>query len=111
MKITRKTVLMIGSIPVVLVALAVILPNLPDRPLSAPNNTCINQLRVIDGAKQQWASKEQKTNGPVTWNDILPYLWRDPKSTEIPQCPKKGSYTLGSIGELPSCSIPGHKLP
>jgi hypothetical protein len=31
--------------------LGVIIPNLPDHPISAPNNTCIAQLRMIDGAK------------------------------------------------------------
>jgi len=111
MKITPKSALLTLSIPVVLIGLAVIIPNLANRPLSAPNNTCIMQLRQMDAAKQQWASVNHKTSDLVTWNDILPYLWRDPKSSNIPQCPKGGSYTLGSIGELPACSVEGHKIP
>ncbi len=111
MKMTYKTGLLILSIPVVLAALAVTIPNLPDRPVSAPKNTCINQLHLIKAAKAVWASENHKTNGPVTWNDIFPYLWREPRSTNIPQCPKGGSYTLGSIGELPTCSVEGHKIP
>jgi hypothetical protein len=111
MKITPKSALLVFSIPVVLIGLAVFVPNLADRPLSAPNNTCIHQLRVMDVAKRQWASENHKTSGPVTWSDVLPYLWRDPKVTAIPRCPKGGTYTLGSIGELPTCSVEGHKIP
>ncbi|MCX6928636.1 MAG: hypothetical protein NT154_36305 [Verrucomicrobia bacterium] len=111
MRITPKSALVTLSTAVVLISLAVIIPNLANRPLSAPNNTCIMQLHEIDAAKQQWASVNHKPSGPVTWSDILPYLWRDPKSTDIPRCPKGGSYTLGSIGELPTCSIEGHKVP
>ncbi len=111
MKTTSKTAFLILSIAVVLIGLGVIIPTLADRPLAAPNNTCIMQLRQIDGAKQQWASVNHETSGPVIWSDILPYLWRDPKSTNTPQCPKGGSYTLGSIGELPTCSVEGHRIP
>ena len=26
-------------------------------------------------------------------------------------CPQGGTYTIGSVGEKPTCSIPGHALP
>ena len=107
MKITTKTGLLIILIPILLFALAVILPKLPNRPLSAPNNTCINQLRQIDGAKQQWAFENHKTNGAVAWNDIRRYLWHE----KIPHCPKGGSYTLGKIEDWPTCTVEGHKIP
>lgn len=107
MKITTKTGLLILSVPVLLFAVGVIGSKLfSNYPESAPNNACINQLRLIDGAKRLWASENHRTNGPVAWNDILHYLSRE----KIPQCPKGGSYTLGGIGQLPTCTVEGHKL-
>jgi RNA polymerase sigma factor (sigma-70 family) len=74
-------------------------------------NACINNLRQIDGAKQQWALENNMspTNTP-TVEDVTPYLGRGPKG-EFPQCPSGGTYTLGSLTEAPTCSVPGHALP
>ena len=107
MKTTRKVGLLLLSVVLLWLAAGIILPSLPDRPISAPKNTCVNQLRLIDVAKRQWAIENRKTNGPVAWNDIFPYLW----TNAVPQCPKGGSYTLGPVGELPTCSVEGHKIP
>jgi hypothetical protein len=56
--------------------------------------------------------EHNKTNGAaVTWNDILPYTERGPVG-EIPRCPKGGVYTIGKVGDEPTCSIGGeHSLP
>lgn len=72
---------------------------------------CINNLRLIDSAKQQWAleNKKQTTDTP-TMEDLKPYLGRGPNG-ELPVCPSGGSYTVGTVGEPPKCSIPGHALP
>ena len=75
-------------------------------------DSCINHLRQIDAAKQQWALKNNKTNGPVTWNDVLPYMGRNTRKA-MPLCPQGGTYILGNIGDLPKCSSGGdhHTLP
>jgi hypothetical protein len=74
-------------------------------------NACINNLRQIDAAKQQWALEKNKTEAAVpTVQDIAPYLKLDANGN-IPGCPSGGTYTLNAVGELPSCSIPGHVLP
>jgi hypothetical protein len=74
-------------------------------------NACINHLRQIDAAKQQWALEKNKTADAVpTVADIEPYIKLD-ASGNIPGCPSGGAYTLNAVGELPSCSIPGHVLP
>jgi chromosome segregation ATPase len=71
-------------------------------------NTCINNLRQIDAAKQQWALEKNKTTDAVpTAQDLLPYL----KDGVFPVCPDGGTYTINAVGELPSCSITGHDLP
>jgi hypothetical protein len=70
-------------------------------------NACINNLRQIDGAIQQWALENQKSaNSPVTAQDITPYL-----KNGFPSCPAGGTYTLSTVGQMPTCSIPGHALP
>lgn len=69
---------------------------------------CINNLRLIDGAKQQWALEHQK--GPsalLTAADLTPYV----RSNTLPVCPAGGVYTLNPVSIPPICSIPGHTLP
>ena len=71
-------------------------------------NTCINNLRQIDGAKQQWALERQKGPDAVPQpQDILPYLLNG----QMPQCPGGGRYTLNAVSNAPTCSIAGHMLP
>jgi hypothetical protein len=70
-------------------------------------HACINNLRRIDGAKQEWALVEHKaTNDTPAWSDIEPLL-RQPR----PVCPAGGVYTLGQVWEVPKCSLKGHDLP
>ena len=74
-------------------------------------NACINMLRQIDAAKQQWALEKNKTAAAIpTMQDIAPYIKLDANGN-IPGCPSGGIYTLNAVGELPSCSIAGHVLP
>lgn len=71
-------------------------------------NTCINNLRQIDGAKQQWALEKNKPGDTVpTARDLLPYL----KDGSFPACPEGGTYFLNSVDALPACTIQGHVLP
>jgi hypothetical protein len=95
-------------------------------PWTSPTNACINNLREIDAAKNRWALEHNaKTNDIVTLDDIRPYLVRygDPNGFiklddrgNLPKCPAGGTYTIGKIGEPPTCSIgntvtPNHILP
>jgi hypothetical protein len=69
---------------------------------------CINNLRLIDGAKQQWALDHQKpASALLTAADLTPYV----KSNALPVCPAGGVYTLNPVGLAPICNIPGHALP
>jgi len=73
----------------------------------AARNTCINNLRQIDAAKQQWALENNKVGTAVpTAQDLLPYL----KDGVFPTCPDGGTYTINAVDELPECSIPRHTL-
>lgn len=75
-------------------------------PAAASPSACINNLRQIDGAKEQWAIAQDKQESDIpTWQDLLPYLKRKPA------CPQGGMYTIGPVGMPPACTIPGHQLP
>jgi hypothetical protein len=70
-----------------------------------PFQTCISNLRQIDGAIQQWAIEtKQPTNAAPNWDDIRPYFANHP----IPACPDGGTYTLGQVAIHPRCSIANH---
>jgi hypothetical protein len=90
---------------------AIAVPNFVHARTTAQMNACINNLRLIDGAKQQWALeyKKQATDTP-TMQDLRPYIGHGPNG-ELPTCPAGGVYTLGVVGEKPTCSIPKHQLP
>jgi hypothetical protein len=71
-------------------------------------NACVNNLRQLDGAKQQWQLVNQKTtNDTPTLKDLAPYL--GPAFA----CPNGGIYTPERVGQPPRCSIGGtsHTLP
>lgn len=75
---------------------------------------CYNNLRQIDGAKEQWASEKNKgSEDEPTREDLASYI----KTGILPTCPmrdkfgKRGVYTIGKVGERPRCSVPGHGLP
>ena len=98
---------------------AIAIPNFVKAREVARKNTCINNLRLIDGAKQTWALEK---NVPVTsvpgQSDIAPYLgrgnsvgWSSLSAANV-KCPDKGTYGLNNVSAKPSCSYQnGHQLP
>jgi hypothetical protein len=87
---------------------AIAIPNFVKARTTAQENACINNLRQIDAAKNQWALEKNKKTGDVpTEVDLEPYLMNG----KFPVCPQGGTYTIGAVGEKPTCSIPGHELP
>jgi hypothetical protein len=90
------------------------IPNFVRDPWTSPANACINNLRQIDSAKNQWALEHNaKSNDIVTINDIRPYIESERNNSfikldakgNLPKCPSGGIYTIGKIGEPPICSI------
>jgi hypothetical protein len=101
----------------------IIMPNNIGSRKSSPAwnaNMCINNLREIDAAKNEWALENNaKSNGIITINDIRPYIERERYNPYIkldakgnlPKCPSGGIYTIGKIGEPPICSLGTNALP
>ena len=87
---------------------AIAIPNFVKARSTAQMNACINNLRQIDGAKQQWALEKKKeiTDTP-TRSEVAAYL----KDGQLPICPAGGTYTINAVGKDPACSIPNHRLP
>ena len=78
------------------------------QPPGAINKSCINNLRIIDAAKEQCALEHDMGDGdPIT---DLPKVTAYIKGDAVPKCPAGGEYALNAIGEDPVCSIPGHEL-
>jgi len=74
---------------------------------AAQRNACINNLRQLDGAKQQWALEHNKPASAIpSPQDLAPYL----SNNTLPLCPAGGLYTLNALGQPPVCSVPGHAL-
>ncbi len=93
----------------------------------ALDQKCINNLRIIDGAKQQWAlehflahvSDDANPNWCTNWIPYLNavateediHLYNSRNQYPMPRCPRGGIYTIGRVADAPTCSYPGHVLP
>ena len=90
---------------------AIAIPNFVRARTTAQTNACINNLRQIDGAKQQWAleNKASSTAAPVD-TDIQPYMGRG-SAGGLPSCPADStqkfanSYTINNVSTPPTCQI------
>jgi len=84
--------------------LAVIsIPNFLKARTTSQRTVCINNLRQISSAVQQWALEMKKdATSPVTAADVLPYM----KAVVV--CPAGGttfgdSYSLDTVADNPTC--------
>jgi hypothetical protein len=66
---------------------------------------CVSNLKLINAAKAQWALENNKASDAVpTTADIARYL------KSVPSCPSGGVHTVGSLNELPKCSVKDHNI-
>jgi prepilin-type N-terminal cleavage/methylation domain-containing protein len=92
------------------------IPNFIKARETARKNACINNLRLIDGAIQQWAL-EDNINGSaqVKISALTPYLGRGGNGdvNGNVKCPSGGTYSVTTVDTKPSCSKSdsGHILP
>jgi prepilin-type N-terminal cleavage/methylation domain-containing protein len=89
---------------------AIAIPNFVRARNTAQKNTCINNLRQIDGAKQQWALENKQSDSATPADaDVKVYI----KNDTMPTCPATGTYTINAVNADPTCSksADGHVLP
>jgi hypothetical protein len=73
---------------------------------------CVHSLYHLCEAKGAWAREHQATNGATpTWSDLRPHYigpanW--PTTEPAPRCPGGGTWAIGRIDEMPTCSIAAH---
>ena len=85
---------------------AIAIPSFVRARTTSQTNACINNLRQIDGAKDQWAIENNKVDSDtVTDTDVAPYV-----KGGMPDCPANGTYTLDRVADDPTCDITGHTL-
>jgi hypothetical protein len=89
---------------------AVIIPNFAVMGCGGPTsskNACINNLRQIDGAKEQWALENHvEASAEIVVSEVDKYM-----KGGHPKCPAGGTYTYGKVSEPPRCSVKDHVLP
>src|ERR1700753_3114992 len=93
---------------------AIAIPNFVRARSTSQQNACINNLRLIDAAKQQWALERGMASSAAPTLDansttgLQPYLGRG-ASGEIPYCPldsaKSGAYNIGAVSNKPACNL------
>jgi prepilin-type N-terminal cleavage/methylation domain-containing protein len=90
---------------------AIAIPNFVHARTTAQQNACINNLRQIDGAKQEWALENKATaTATPTAANIQPYMGRGSLGS-LPTCPLDSSitfatsYAIGDLSTAPVCSI------
>ncbi len=97
---------------------AIAIPNFIKSRATSQQNACINNLRQIDAAINQWALESGKSNGATIGGvaTISAYI-RLNINGKVPGCPAGGAYTTTKVGSTPQikCSLskstPPHKLP
>jgi prepilin-type N-terminal cleavage/methylation domain-containing protein len=82
---------------------AIAIPNFVRARTQSQLNACLNNLRQIDGAVQQWALEtKQAATATAAYTDISDYLKAEPL------CPSGGttfanSYDLDTVADLSEC--------
>ena len=96
---------------------AIAIPNFVKARATSQQNACINNLRQIDAAANQFALEAHlSTGGSITYpGNLEPYIKLNSASS-IPPCPANGTYTCTTVGTPPVCSQSGlsgtpHVLP
>lgn len=84
---------------------AIAIPNFIRARTSAQTSECIDNLRLIDAAKQQWALEQGQVGTAMPQaSDIQPYLGRG--SGELPTCPSDSANTFTTSYSIQNCQTP-----
>ncbi len=96
---TLVEIMIVVAIIGLLAAIAV--PNFVQARQTARTNSCINNMRLIESAKEQWALETGADDGAAVVDaDIQPYL----KNNTVPVCPVGNTaYVITAVGTNQDC--------
>ena len=104
------------AIPAALVFLllaAIAIPGAIPVRSATQRSACINNLKWIQSAKTEWANENKKVAGDIPAEADV-YRTKHPGGVvrHRPYCPRGGTYTIGAVGQNPTCSLSnkGHRL-
>jgi prepilin-type N-terminal cleavage/methylation domain-containing protein len=87
---------------------AIAIPNFIRARAKSQQNACINNLRQIDAAINEWAMETGQSSGVAVANvmTVSAYIKLNSNSS-VPTCPAGGTYSTTTVGATPqvSCSL------
>ena len=97
---------------------AIAIPNFIKARATSQQNACINNLKQISGAIDEWALETGQSTGVSVASimTVSAYIKLNSNSS-VPSCPAGGSYTTATVGSPPqvTCSLSTldtpHQLP
>jgi hypothetical protein len=101
----------LGLVVVLLLLAALAIPHIVRPHTTTAPSACVNNLRLIDLAKYEWA--QEKGKGPddlPTVSDLQPYF-RGGTAGLLPTCPADSSnsfatsYSINNVASRPTCKI------
>ncbi|MFO1499059.1 MAG: prepilin-type N-terminal cleavage/methylation domain-containing protein [Verrucomicrobiota bacterium] len=111
---TLVEIMIVVAIVAMLAAVAV--PNMVPARTNSQRTACINNLRQIDWAKQQWALETQSSSSAPSTDDIKAYFGRGENGSNATMiCPADSSdspsidssYVLNDLNTAPTCIANG----
>jgi prepilin-type N-terminal cleavage/methylation domain-containing protein len=86
---------------------AIAIPNFIRARTTAQTNACVNNLRQIDAAIQEWALESKAASTATAPSaSLVKYLGRGTLG-QWPVCPAGGTYSVTTVSVRPTCSIGG----
>jgi competence protein ComGC len=97
----EKIIGIAAVILILLILVAIAIPSFIRARMTSCQNGCINNLRMIDSGKEQWALANHRTNGEeIVISGVNTYI----RGNTTPTCPEGGTYIYNVIGADPECS-------